>query len=484
MITIYQPDVQVWLYKTIQRKTTNGKDAVSQRFQGSADRMKIDLRPYLGDGAGVQASKNVREAAGGFQVTLVDKPDGNDGSYESLYGLIEPMDMIEIRARHGTPTDPTQAPIIMRGFVTQVSRQEAIGGDGRPQRSVVISGQDYGKIWQIIQISYHAGYLVGQQFISGFTLFEQYGVGNKTVQSSADFVAQVVTNIINPFLDKMMPTNSPMPRALFTDVTVTEGTVSPAIQTQQGSIYELLRYFGDVGPWNELFVEDRDDGVYMVYRPNPYLNATTGELIQDDAPDPVYVDVPAVDVMSMGVSRSDMDVANYYWVNAPRFNLVNQAYQKQEASASGDDTVILADYDNANVKLYGIRMMDLQTQQGATDSTSQSTGAPAAEIQKGQLDQVAWMADRRRIVSESNKDNILFERGTIRMRGNEQLKAGAYLRLQRGDTTAIYYIIQVEHSYEPFQGFFSTVQVERGTGFIERIQNENSPYMAELTDLK
>lgn len=485
MIQIYQPDVQVWLHKTIQRKTTNGNDAVSQRFQGSADRMKIDLRPYLGDGAGVMASKNVREPAGGFQITLVDKPDGNDGSYESLYGLIEPMDMIEIRARHGAPTDPSQAPIIMRGFVTQVARQEAIGSDGRPQRSVVLSGQDYGKIWQIIQINYHAGYLVGQNFISGFALFEQFGVGNKTVQSSADFIRQVVENIINPFLDKMMPANATLPRALFPDVTVTEGTVSPAIQTQQGTIYELLRNFGDVGPWNELFMEDREDGVYLVYRPNPYLTATApANLIQDGAPDPVYIDVSAEDVMSIAVTRSDADVANYFWVSSARFNLVNQAYQKQEASASGDATVILADYQNCSVALYGTRILELQTQQGATDSTTQNTGAAAADIEKGQQTEVDWMSDRRRIVSESNKDNILFERGTMRMRGNEQLKAGAYLRLKRGDMTSIYYIVQVEHAYEPFQGFFSSVQVERGTGFIERVKRENSPYMAELTGIQ
>lgn len=483
MIRIYEPDVQVWLHKTIQRKTTNGKDAVSQRFQGCAQDQKIDLRPYLGEGSGVQTSKGVRDPAGGFQLVLVDKPDGTPMSFESLYGLIEPMDLIEIRARHGVPDDPSQAPILMRGFVSNVSRQEGIDGDGRPQRRVVVAGQDYGKVWQILQISYHAGYLVGQDFISGFGLFEQFGVEAKTVQSSKEFFESIVNKIINPFLDRMLPSNTPMPRSVQADSWVSKGTVSPAIQTQQGSMYELLRYFGDVGPWNELFIEDREDGVYAVYRPNPYMDATSGELIQDDAPTPIYVDVPDVDVITMGVSRADFDVANYYWVQSPRFNLVNQAYQKQEASASGDKTVVLGDYPNSSANLYGIRLMSLETQQGATTSTTQNTGAKAAQVQEGQQTEVEWMADRRRIVSDSNKDNVLFERGSMRLRGNEELKPGRYLRLQRGDFTAVYYIVSVDHEYQPYYGFFTTVQLERGTGFIERIRSERSPYMAELTNL-
>lgn len=483
MIRIYQPDVQAWLHKTIQRKTTNGSDAVSQRFQGRAQDQKIDLRPFLGDGAGVQTSKSLRDPAGGFTIVLVDKPDGSAMSYESLYGLVEPMDMIEIRARHGTPGDPSQAPVLMRGFVTNVARGESVDSEGRPQRRVIVSGQDFGKIWQILRISYHAGYLVGESFISGFNLFEQYGVEAKTVMGSKEFFEAVLSKIINPFLDRMLPANTSMPRTIQPDCSVSTGTVSPAIQTQQGSIYQLLQYFGDVGPWNELFIEDRDDGVFAVYRPNPYMDATTGKLIQKDAPEPVYVDVPAVDVQAINVSRSDMDVANYFWVSSPRFNLVNQTYQKQEASASGDKTVILKDYENSSANLYGIRLMELETQQGATSSTSHGTGAKADQASQNQLSEVDWMAERRRIVSDSNKDNILFERGSMRLRGNEELKAGRYLRLKRGEFTAIYYIVRVEHEYQPYYGFFSTVELERGTGFVERIRRERSPYMAELTDL-
>jgi len=482
MIPVYTPDVQVWLHKTVQRKTTNGKDAVSQRFTGSAERLKIDLRPFLGEGSQVQTQKSVRDPAGGFAITLVDKPDGDAGSFESLYGLIEPMDMIEIRARHGTPTDPQKAPIVMRGFVSDVQRVESAGGDGRPARGVMVSGQDYGKIWQIIQINYLAGYLVGKSYISGFPLFEQYGIPTTTM-SPAEFVRQVLDKIINPYLKELMPEDTTLlPRTVGADITVADATVSPGIQTHQGTIYEMLRFYGDVGPWNELFMDDREDTVFAVYRPNPYLKTDgTGEKIQSEAPDPVYVDVPITDVVQINVSRGDSNVANFYWVSNQRFNLVADVYQRQAAVAAGGTNVDLSAYANSNVKLYGIRMMQMETQQGGPSMSTHNTGGASADVDKLGSAAASWMDRRRQIVVDSNRDNIVLEHGTMRMRGNEAIKAGTYIRLTRGSLVSTYYVVQVSHDFTPFQAFTTTVQVERGTGFIERIKSSGSPYWQERT---
>ncbi len=196
------------------------------------------------------------------------------------------------------------------------------------------------------------------------------------------------------------------------------------------------------------------------------------------------MDVPSIDVISINVSRSDANIANFYWVQSARFNLIYDAFQKQEASASGDKTVNLGDYDNASVKLYGVRLMSLETQQGPTTSTSQSSGGKAAEVEKAQQSTVEWMADRRRIVSESNKDNVVMESGSMRLRGNEKIKAGCYIRLKRGDVTSTSYVCQVDHEYQPYVGFYTTVTVDRGNGFVERIRREGSPYWAEMTDIE
>lgn len=481
MITVYAPDVQVWLHKTIDRKTTNGKDAVSTRYTGSANRQVIDLRPFLGDGGGVQTSKSVRDPSGGFSLTLVDKPDGNDGTFESLYGLIEPMDVIEIRARHGAPASAGKAPIVMWGFVSDVGRSESAGGDGRPQRAVTVSGQDYGKIWQILQISYLQGYIVGAAYISGFALMEMYGL--PAVMGASELMTKSLDNIINPFLKGLLPEKGQMPLTIKPDVdNVAPAMVSPGIQTHQGTIYEMLRYYGDVGPWNELFTEDREDGVHLVYRANPYVMTDgSGKQVQAEAPAPVYVDVDQSDLMALQLSRSDRDLANYFWVQNQRFNLIGDTFQRQTAVATGDPSVDLGTYANSAVRYYGPRVMSLESQQGGADTPTMTAGGKSADVDKVGASSADWMSRRRKIVADSNKDNVVLERGVMRMRGREDVRAGRYIRLRRGSMTADYYVVQVDHEFVPFQGFFTTAYVERGTGFMARVASSGSPYFMEQT---
>src|SRR3546814_3609908 len=81
---------------------------------------------------------------------------------------------------------------------------------------------------------------------------------------------------------------------------------------------------------------------------------------------------------------------------------------------------------------------------------------------------------------EQNKDNVLLERGTFRIRGNENIRAGMFVRLRRGGFSAEYYVVTVEHEYVPFSGFFSTLTVERGMGFVERRSEEHTSELQSL----
>lgn len=488
-VKIYEPDIRITLCKTISRTTLSNGNPVSARFQGTA--RTIDLTPFLGEGSALRTSKSVREAAGGFSLTMADKPYkgsyAGSATFETLYGLIEPMDFIEIRMRHDPPSSGgTNPPIVMRGFVSGVSRSETMGADGRPQRAVTINGQDYGKLWQMLQILYLPGYVIGEDILSSFKLFERFGVGLENGMSAAEFVTQVVQKILNPYLTNLMPTNSPNPTSVQLDVSVTHGTTSvTGPQNQEGAIYDLLRSYSDVGVWNELYLDDREDGVYCVYRPVPALDIS-GNLIQSDAPKPTYVDLPDTDVISLNVSRSDANIANYYWVRAPRFELASDIYRQQFAIQGADkDTVLLDTYANSATQLYGNRLMYADTQQGGDEVTTFSSGLPAAAQSSRDTSMANWINDRRNIMVQQNKDNVLFESGMIRVRGNEAIKAGVYVTLRRGQFKATYYVVQVDHDYIPFQGFFSTLTVERGTGFIERVKRgggPDSPYLAELMD--
>lgn len=483
-VKVYQPDLQVLLHKTVGRKPKGQRFATSERFRGSTDNRVIDLAPWIGEAGSLSVSKGVSEPAGGFTLVLADRQFENAGTFDSIYGIIEPMDMVEIRMRHGAPDKAGVVPIVMRGFISDIRRSEAMGGDGRPVRTVTLSGQDFGKIWQIIQINYFVGYLLGQAFITDFKLFEQFGTLYKTTMSPAEFVGDVVDKVLNAYIADMLPGSATMPRAIKKDITVSGGTVSPGIQAQQGSIYELLRTFGDVGPWNELFIEDREDGVYCVYRPNPFKDLSTDQWIQAETKGspPVYVDIDAVDIMAISVSRSDANVGNFYWVDSARFYLISGAYSIQATTSANDPTVVLKDYPNSDSRLYGIRLMRVATQQGGDDMDTHNSGGKADAVAKLEKSAVGWMDGRRRVLVESNRDNVVMERGSIRMRGNQDVRAGRYLRVRRGGVESTYYVTQVDHEFVPFTGFFTTATVERGDGFVRRIARGGSPYLDELKD--
>ncbi|HAW6312364.1 TPA: hypothetical protein JLQ69_003513 [Escherichia coli] len=62
------------------------------------------------------------------------------------------------------------------------------------------------------------------------------------------------------------------------------------------------------------------------------------------------------------------------------------------------------------------------------------------------------------------------------------MKAGDYARFKQGTLEFEGYITQISDEFIPFQGYYATIQFERGTGFVERIKMEsgpNSPWLAE-----
>ena len=111
------PEIDIWLYKTIGRSTLDGNWAVSDRYQGKDE--YIDLTTFLNLGSSVRTTKSVREPAGGFSITFADKAQESwgYGELETVYGLIEPMDVIEIRMWGGMGPRPLLLPIVMRGVV-------------------------------------------------------------------------------------------------------------------------------------------------------------------------------------------------------------------------------------------------------------------------------------------------------------------------------------------------------------------------------
>lgn len=502
-VKTYDPRIQVILKKNLRREFIAGGDGLggvvpaSGRFK-AADR-NIDLTPYLGDNGGVRTTKNVRAPAGGFTITLADKMfQGNTAQMESLYGLIEPMDVVEIRIAR-EPHRYNSLPVVMRGFVSSVRRSQVMGNDGRPMRAITISGQDYGKLWQIIQIRYFQNYVVGQQLLTFLKFAQNYNVDTNKAFNPNEFMHEVTREILNKFTALMRRSgieegdedaSSPVMDINLFDLTVPEGKISPfgVNSFQGGSLYQMMQFYGDVGPWSELFIEDRQSGPALVYRPNPF-KTPAGETITEQAdlykPDTGTAQGVGVrtisltdeDLVADNTGRSDSDLANYYWVDAPQFVLANAGMLKLQAAQERPEEFFIKDYRNCAPWLYGIRIMESQTHQAwRIDGKSEPV------MLQGRGEVIEWLDSRRRTLVQHNRDNVVFEDGSMTLKGNENLMPGSYLKMTRGTMVSEYYVPQVDHVYMPFRTFTTTAHVERGTGFIARAQRgrgKQSPYLAE-----
>jgi hypothetical protein len=487
-IPVRHPGISVKLIKNVGRSLLSGSAIVSERFAGQ-NRI-VDLEPFLSERSRITVSKSVREPAGGFSLTFIDRID--EGAEDSLYGLFEPMDLVEIRMASKSAADGSEIPIMMRGFISRVQRRRSMGDDGKPMRTITVTGQDYGKIWQILQVFFLPNLPDVGNMITSFPFFARFGLSMQTMRAD-EFVSEIFAKIINPYITEMGgqgggDSTSTALMKITPDIEIVDGIVSPfgTGNWRGGTIYSLLMENCDVGPWNELFIEDRDDGPYVVYRPNPFMAADGKTFIQPLKKVPDIIAITSEDVVSQDDERSDEHVANYFWVDAPRFAL-NRTEVLRAMTYQGDpSTFFIQDYGNVNPKLYGTRKMWEQTMQGGLGETDSGNGTPAGGgRQITDASATAWINARRKVLVEQNKDNVLFESGSMRLKGNENIRAGTYVRIIQGSMEPDYYAVSVQHDFVPFDGFYTTVNYERGRGFIERAMQGGgaaSPYWTELSD--
>jgi len=501
-VTVYDPRISVVLKKNIGRSSVGGGIAASQRYSGST--RTIDLTPFLGDRASVITEKSVRNIEGMFSITFADRMANGDpiNQFESIYGLVEPMDVIEIRFAHNAAKYASGGytnglPIIMRGIVSKVTRNQRMGDTG-PDRTVTISGQDYGKIFRVCQIAYLPNEVTGQDTLTYFKFFANYGDGSNPNKTATQFVTDIVNNVINKFIADIRSNasagGSQTPQSPILDIkvdaTVKNGVVAPfgTLQTFQGNVGEILTHFGDVGPWNEMFIEDREsasgggsDAPYLVYRPSPFKDIS-GNVIQADggAVATATVDVDRDAIFSLSSNRSDEGIYNYYWVEPSVLNMLSPGLLALKAAfVDQDNTLYLKDYQNSSPHLYGFRRLQVDTNQGF-----RADGQPEQVNDQRTGDLVDFAVARRKILVSNNRDNVVFEDGEIEMRGDESVKCGTTLRIPVGDgkTLAEHYAVTVRHTFLPLRTFTTHVDYERGENFIKRIQSgsDAAPYLVEM----
>jgi hypothetical protein len=467
-IPVDTPQCSVVLFKMVSRVK-----GVAARYAGA--NRQVDLTPYLGDGGAVQTTRNLTDPAGSFTVQFPDQP--NPQIQDSVYALIEPMDMIEIRmARNASIYPGGKLPINMRGFVSTIRRVETVGDDGSPQRSVVITGQNFGKLWQINSVFWQVAYAQDTPLL---TLYKVDAILGMTVgfESVSKFVSDMVTIVMNKKIADISAFANRQVLPFTALCSVNQGQVTPAASAtlSEGSLWDILTAFQD-SPWNELFIQDAESGPEVVFRPAPFKDVN-GNLIMPEATDPGTVSIDISDVVSQDMSRTDTQVANFFWVDPSSTSLDTNGIVT--AANIVDSSLLDFQHPNNNPILYGYRQMQGSTMlfpDGLTqmpsdvspdDEGAESTGFPE------------WWKTRALQMMAMNRDNSVFEQGQLSLKGNETLKPGMYLKVQRGALASESYMTAVTHNYVPFQSYTTDVTFERGNGFIVRDNYPGSPFWAE-----
>lgn len=484
----FHPKIEVRLIKTALRDVlTPGMRAASRYQEFTA----LDLTPFLMEDAAVTTQQYIGGGAGTWSMMLADRvmPQYK----ETLYGMIEPMDLIEIRMARspheyqGASGDNRyRLPVVMRGFVSKVQRSRSIV-DGRPQRNIQLTGHDYGKVLDILRIYYLNNSAIGDNILGELRFFHKYaGLEQAKVMSAKEFVHLVVDKVINPFIARLTvradgkKAGAAAMRQLTPDVSV-EGNISPLAVSlfADGSVEQFLTQFLDVGAFNELYVDDRENESVLVVRPNKFMDLRNQPIQGGAAATADLIELADEEIESIVESRSDSNVANYYWVSNAGWQFVDNTTIQQMAAASAPQDYALFDYVNTSPERYGFRKMEVASSMGAPDQSYTDAAKESQSISETDI-RISWLATRRKILATQNKDNAVLESGQISVRGNERIRRGMYLLVTYGDLPALYYVTSVCHQFTPFHSFKTFVTFERGTGFVTRAQRADAAYFAEM----
>lgn len=476
-IKTYKPKIEIRL-----------KSGVSISLEGQTNFGKIrdlDITPFLGENGTVEIEKSVMTPFGQFKITIPDKPVADDYGTgdvnDTIYGLVESFDYIEIKMTH----DTTQSPkMMMRGWITSVEREETISQDGQLQRVVTLAGNDLAYVFNIASIMPPSKELANiGSALSSWSLAEALGLtkidGSVSNLSLATMYQKCLDIVINPRLAEMSTAyghqiqfDNQIPSNIITMI----DRMNPV----ENTIWQLWQLYSD-SAWYELFTEDREDEHYLVVRPKPYMSLG-GEPIEIDGTTTTAdsLDIDVADIVELRPQRSEADVLNIFLVSPYLMSgMASDAVYYTLMTKYSVNDLKAPSYANSDSKIYGYRTIKRVFRH--LKDTFVSPGAQQPEAIKKTNDTTAeeFTKARAKSLFEMTKDNVLFTNGTMRLRGNVDVKAGIYLNVRRGQHHYVVYVQHVRHVFAPFGAFVTDIQFIRGTDYYERKKMSQSPYLAE-----
>lgn len=406
-----------------------------------------DLEDWLGEGCTVHTHKSIREPMGRFTISFVDKK--YPGFEDSVYHMVAPMDGMEIRFAHdGSRGEP---PLVMRGFVSDVRREEMLGQDGRPVRRVTIVGHDVGKL-----LVAHRIYMLpnskeaGMQMTRWGPLIKYFGSASKHM-TAAEFVTRMA-EIIDLHLHTLLA-NSQM-QIQFSAQPDIDGVIPPLVLNSMNDVsyHQFMGNLLDVGAFNEMFTRDDEAGAVLHVRPN---------FTQEDG-----ITLTGEDVQSVSHHRTDANVANWYWARVAR----SQQYDQMSVliQARNTSSYDLRQFEPCREEVYGWRKMEVAASLFPPGHGLQD--APLKEqTAENQAALYEWLTNRQATLVANNVYNALYEDSDFRVSGNESATAGTWMTWNKGETTQRHYIISVDHEFQVYGSFTTVLRCERGDGYLTRM---------------
>jgi len=454
----------------------------------------------------VTTNKDITSPEGTFSINFVPRKD-NIGL--TWFDKINAQDLVEISFANAD--DKGKEIIVMRGLVDNVSKAESWEG-GVPQRSIVVSGRDFGSLFTDFGVYYIEELRPAQALLAKVMPWDTSFPLLFDAQGAFDFMAKKVKSNIDLVFGKDKKKVLDMLKMIAITMFPDDKTGTFYLTGYVGDFWNAFSKFQDK-PFHELFVYDGPNNAYLVLRPSKLKDARgnlpktandvaksgstrlteewaslgglemtyptlspEGEL--EGLPDlrtvsgsefyPPDFKITATDKININVSKDRSEVYSYYFTipEAPqlfKINLREQAISPYINNPENSENPYFQLRPNlpACVNKYGFKKYEattvfinmfggqLKEEERGKDYTDYTTKNDLKKLVQRNRTLVAWFLHNEHLL-----------KGSINIRGNRKAIIGTYVTDE--DEGIEYYVEGVSHNFVLFQGFTTTLRVTRG----------------------
>ena len=184
-------------------------------------------------------------------------------------------------------------------------------------------------------------------------------------------------------------------------------------------------------------------------------------------------------LVAIDVSRSDLNVANWFVIQSPKMAGLFGPLYNQILLTSDDPWTYLKDDEYCKPDLYGDRKMEVIINQVPNDHPITIGRIKADQLEPLKRTWEDWIKKRRETLARFNREAVLWENGTVTLRGDEAIKPGRYLCMTRGEFEQSMYLTGVTHTFQPYHSYTTTAQFIRGSGWVKRQRLPGNPSLQE-----